>query len=366
MGTPMTATMRAVAVTPKQPGSARQVELPIPTTARGMAVMRVLEVGIDGTDTEINEGLYGEPPPGAPFLVIGHEAISVVEAVGEGVSDFKPGDLVVSTVRRPDDCPNCQVGESDMCLFGTYTERGIKGAHGYMGEYYSETPAFMVKIPPALRPFAVLLEPLSIVEKATFQAWKMQERMLWQPKRAVVLGAGPIGILGTILLRLRGLEVHVYAKSAPESLQARILTDLGATYQSVDDHPVTGIKNDLGQIDFVLEGTGNSEVAFDAMAQLGTNGVLCLTGVSAGNRSIEIPADVINLQMVLGNRVTFGSVNANRRYFEMGLEHFQQAERTWPGIFERLITRRVPFGDFLSALDRRPEDIKTLLTIAAA
>jgi len=365
MAKTLTATMRAVAVTPKKPGSARQVELPIPTVGDDMALMRVLEVGIDGTDTEINDGLYGEAPPGSDFLVIGHEALSVVEAVGKGALGFQSGDLVVSTVRRPDDCPNCRAGESDMCLFGNYTERGIKGAHGYMGEYYSEIPAFMVKIPPETRPYAVLLEPLSIVEKATFQAWKIQERMLWQPKRAVVLGAGPIGILGTILLRLRGLEVHVYAKSAADSLQARILISLGATYQSVDDHPVTAIKDELGQIDFILEGTGNSAVAFQAMAQLGTNGVLCLTGVSAGNRSIEIPADVINLQMVLGNRVSFGSVNANRRYFEMGVQHFQQAEQRWPGIFERLITRRVPFADFTSALDRRPEDIKTLLTIAA-
>jgi threonine dehydrogenase-like Zn-dependent dehydrogenase len=253
-----------------------------------------------------------------------------------------------------------------MCLFGRYTERGIKGAHGYMGEYYAEIPAFMVKIPPALRPFAVLLEPLSIVEKATAQAWKIQERMLWEPKRAVVLGAGPIGILGTILLRLRGLEVHVYARSKSDALQGRILRSLGASYESVADHPVLGIRDELGQVDFILEGTGNSEVAFEAMAQLGTNGVLCLTGVSGGNRRIEIPADVINLQMVLGNRVAFGSVNANRRYFEMGVLHFQQAERQWPGIFERLITRRVPFDDFTSALDRRPEDIKTLLTIAAS
>ena len=365
MARTLTATMRAVAVTPKKPGSARQVELPIPTAARDMAVMRVLEVGIDGTDMEINQGLYGEPPPGSDFLVIGHEALSVVDAVGEGVSGFKLGDLVVSTVRRPDDCPNCDAGESDMCLYGNYTERGIKGAHGYMSEYYSEVPAFMVKIPPALRPFAVLLEPLSIVEKATFQAWKIQERMLWEPKRAVVLGAGSIGILGTILLRLRGLEVHVYAKTATDSVQARILSGLGANYQSVDDHPVTGIRAELGQVDFILEATGNSAVAFQAMAQVGTNAVLCLTGISAGNRSIEIPADVINLDMVLGNRLTFGSVNANRRYFEMGVRHFQQAERQWPGIFERLITRRVPFADFRSALDRRPEDIKTLLTIAA-
>jgi len=365
MAKTLTATMRAVAVTPMQAGSARQVELPIPTVSGDTAVMRVLEVGIDGTDTEVNAGLYGEAPAGSDFLVIGHEALSVVEAVGEGVAGFTTGDLVVSTVRRPDDCPNCRAGESDMCLLGKYTERGIKGAHGYMGEYYSEAPAFMVKIPPALRPFAVLLEPLSIVEKATYQAWKIQERLLWEPKRAVVLGAGSIGILGTILLRLRGLEVHVYAKTPPDSVQGRILKSLGATYESVDDRPVTGIRDELGQIDFILEATGSSSVAFEAMAEVGTNGVLCLTGVSAGNRSIEIPADVINLQMVLGNRVVFGSVNANRRYFEMGVQHFQQAERQWPGIFERLITRRVPFDDFMSALDRRPEDIKTLLTIAA-
>lgn len=357
--------MHAVAVIPKQAGSARQVELPMPEASEGFALMRVLEVGIDGTDTEINNGAYGEPPPGSDVLVIGHEALSVVEAVGKGLAGFAPGDLVVSTVRRPDDCPNCLAGESDMCLYGKYTERGIKGAHGYMGEFYREQPEFMLKIPPPLRPFAVLLEPLSIVEKATYQAWKIQERMVWQPRRAVVLGAGPIGILGTILLRLRGLDVHIYAKTPEDSLQAAVIRDLGASYQSVEDHPITGLKAELGQIDFILEGTGNSSVAFQAMAQVGTNGVLCLTGVSAGNRSIEIPADVINLNMVLGNRVTFGSVNANRRYFEMGVQHFQQAEQRWPGIFERLITRRVPFADFKSALDRRPEDIKTVLTIAA-
>jgi glucose 1-dehydrogenase len=356
--------MHAIAVTPKQPGSARQIEMPMPQASAGLALMRVLEVGIDGTDSEINNGEYGEPPPGSPVLVIGHEALSVVEATGSGVQGFAPGDLVVSTVRRPDDCPNCAAGESDMCLFGKYTERGIKGAHGYMGQYYSEQPAFMVKIPPQLRPFAVLLEPLSIVEKATYQAWKIQERMVWEPKRAVVLGAGSIGILATILLRLRGLEVHVYAKTPTDSVHAAVIKQLGATYESVDDHPITGIRAELGQIDYILEATGNSTVAFDAFAEVGVNGVVCLTGVSGGKSRIEIPSDVINLEMVLGNRLAFGSVNANRRYFELGVQHFQQAEQRWPGIFERLITRRVPFDEFKSALDRRPEDIKTLLTIA--
>lgn len=357
--------MHAIAVTPMKAGSAQQVELPKPQATDGYALMRVLEVGIDGTDTEINNGQYGEPPPGSNVLVIGHEALSVVEAVGNGLQGFTPGDLVVSTVRRPDNCPNCQAGESDMCLFGNYTERGIRGAHGYMGEYYSETPAFMVKIPPALRGFAVLLEPLSIVEKATYQAWKIQERMLWQPRRAAILGAGPIGILATLLLRLRGLEVHVYAKTPADSFQASVVQQLGATYESVDDHPVSGLKAELGQIDFMLEATGNSAVAFAAAQQLGINGVLCLTGVSGGNRTIEIPSDALNLQIVLGNRVIFGSVNANRRYFESGVQHFLQAEARWPGIFERLITRRVAFDDFKSALDRRPEDIKTLLVIAS-
>src|SRR5256886_14052895 len=220
-----------------------------------------------------------------------------------------------------------------------------------MSDYYSEKPEFMVKTPPPLRRFAALLEPLSVVEKATGQAWKIQQRMLWQPTRAVVLGAGPIGILCTILLRLRGLEVHVYAKSAPDSLQGRILNELGASYRSVDDHPVIGIKEELGQIDFILEGTGNSTVAFQAMAQVGTNGVICLTGVSAGNRNVEIPADVINLQMVLGNRVAFGSVNANRRYFEAGGPDFHQAGERWPGIFHPVNHRRVPLAAFTSALD---------------
>ena len=365
MATTIAGTMHAVGVTPKKPNSARQVELPKPSASAGLALMRVLEVGIDGTDTEINEGLYGEAPPGSDVLVIGHEALSLVEAVGDGVAGFQPGDLVVATVRRPDSCPNCQAGESDMCLSGNYTERGIKGAHGYMGQYYGEKPDFLVKIPPTMRDYAVLLEPLSIVEKATYQAWKIQERMLWQPKRAVVLGAGPIGIVGTMLLRLKELEVHVYAKNPPQSIQAQVITSTGADYHSVDDHPVTGLRDELGQIDFILEGTGNSVVAFQAMSQAGTNGVVCLTGVSAGNRSIQIPSDVINLQMVLGNRVVFGTVKANRRYFESGVRHFDEAERRWPGIWKRLITRRVPFAGFADALNRKPEDIKTLLIVSA-
>jgi len=339
------------------------VELARPEADPG-TVVEVLEVGIDGTDTEIDKGEYGEAPKGSDVLVIGHEALGRAKAAGEGVSDFQSGDLVVSTVRRPDDCPNCRAGESDMCLYGNYTERGIKGAHGYMAQFYREVPEFMVKIPERLRPFAVLLEPLSIVEKAIAQAWTIQQRMVWEPKNAVVLGAGPIGLLGTILLRLLGLQVHVFATTPSGDYRSHLIESLGAEYDSVQGHPLARLKDHLGQIDVILEATGVSAVAFQAMAALGNNGVLSLTGVSAGNRQITIPGDVLNLGMVLGNRTVFGSVNANRRYFEMGVRHFQEAAQRWPGVFEKLITRRVPFADYRAALDRRPEDIKTLLTVA--
>ncbi len=362
----VTQAMAAIAVTPRQPGSARRVELPVPPLGSGMVRVRVLEVGIDGTDTEIDRGEYGEAPEGEDVLVIGHEGLGRVEAVGDGVTGFKAGELVVATVRRPDGCPNCQAGESDMCLWGGYTERGIKGAHGYMAQYYSESPDYLVRIPEAIRSFAVLLEPLSIVEKAIGQGWKIQERLaVWDPRRAVVLGAGPIGLLATILLRLRGLDVHVFATTPPGDYRSRVIDSLGAHYHSVQDHPITGLRDQLEQIDFILEATGVSAVAFQAMAALGNNGVLCLTGVSAGMRQITIPGDVLNLGMVLGNRTVFGSVNANRRYFESGVRHFQEAEETWPGVFQKLITRRVRFAEYRSALDRRPEDIKTLLTVAA-
>ena len=361
--TQATQTMEAVAVTPGQAQSARMVTMPRPAIEPGRLLMRVLEVGIDGTDTEINNAQYGEAPAGSDFLVIGHEGLSRVEAVGEGVRGFSAGDLVVATVRRPDGCANCQAGESDMCLTGRYTERGIRGAHGYMAQFYDEVPDFLVKIPAELRSFAVLLEPLSVVEKAVFQAWKIQERLVWQPKRAVILGAGTIGVLAAVLLRLRGLEVHVYATTPEDDDRARLIGSLGAAYHDVNRHPLAGLAQELGQIDYVLEATGVSSVAFQAIGAVGVDGVVCLVGISGGNRQIEVPGDQLNLRLVIGNRVVFGSVNANRRYFEMGVQHFEEGQRRWPGVFERLITRRVPFNDFRSALDRRPTDIKTLLTI---
>lgn len=360
--------MRAIAVFPGKPNSAHMVEMPRPSVSdfpdgRGVLV-KVLRVGIDGTDTEINEGSYGEAPADSEFLVTGHESLGRVQDVGESVSDFKQGDLVVATVRRPGGCINCRAGESDMCLDGIYTERGIKGAHGYMAEYYADVPDFLVKIPEEHEAVAVLLEPLTVVEKPVVQAFKMQERMVWKPKRALITGAGTIGLLGALLLRgVHDMEVHVISREPHDSFRALWLKSIGAIYHTTDEVEIAQAEAALGRIDFTMEATGVPQVIFATMQTLGRNGVLALLGISGGNREITVPGAQINLELVLGNKMIFGSVNANRRYFEMGVGHFGIFEQKWPGAMQKLITRRVSLEDFHSAFERRKEDIKVLLEI---
>jgi threonine dehydrogenase-like Zn-dependent dehydrogenase len=361
--------MKAVAVFPGKQNSAHLVEISKPSVdgiadGRGVSV-KVLRVGIDGTDTEINQGLYGKAPPGNNFLVIGHESLGRVEEMGTGVNGFSKGDLVVATVRRPGGCINCRAGESDMCLDGVYTERGIKGAHGYMAEFYADAADFLVKIPEEHEAVAVLL-PLTVVEKPVFQAFKMQERMVWRPERALIAGAGTIGLLGALLLRaVYGLELHVISREPKDSFRAEWLRSIGAIYHTSEEVKIASAEEALGRIDLILEATGVPDVIFSAMCTIGRNGVLALLGISGGNREISIPGAQINLEMVLGNELIFGSVNANRRYFEMGVEHFGVFERKWPGAMQQLITRRVPIHDYASALERRREDIKTVIEINA-
>ncbi len=362
--------MKAIAITPGQSGSAHLQELERPQAGPGELLVRVLETGICGTDLEINSGLYGVAPPGQDFLVLGHESFGRVEEVGSGLesTDWKAGDYIVSTVRRPcpENDPNCQKGQNDMCLTGHYTERGIKERHGYMTEFYTEQATYGVKIPAAFRPFGVLLEPTSVVEKAIFQAYKIQERLEWEPRRAVVFGAGPIGLLATFLLRSKGLEVFVVArsKSGPQNTKAHLVEQCGATYISSEDKPIEELKAHLGQIDFMLEATGNSEVAFKGLASLGLNGVMALTSVSGGHNLLPLDTNVLNLQLVLGNQVVFGSVNANHRYFEMGVADWANIEGQWPGLLQEVISRRLPLDQFKQALDKDRDGIKTVLQIS--
>lgn len=361
--------MKAVAIKPGQQDSSYLQEVEKPAPGEGELLVQVLETGICGTDLEINSGQYGTAPAGQDFLVLGHESFGQVTEVGKGLenSGWAQGDYIVSTVRRPchEDDPNCEKGRSDMCLTGKYTERGIKERHGYMTEFYAERAEFGVKVPDDFRPFGVLLEPTAVVEKAIFQAYKIQERLEWLPRRAVVFGAGPIGLLATLVLRDKGLEVFTVAHSlaTPDNIKAGLVQRSGAEYISSQETPPEELAKKLGQIDLMVEATGSSEIAFKGLASLGLNGVMSLTSVSGGHNTLPLDTNLLNLQLVLGNQIVVGSVNANRRYFEMGVESWGSIEKKWPGLLEAVITRKLPLDQFKQALTKDREGIKTVLQI---
>jgi threonine dehydrogenase-like Zn-dependent dehydrogenase len=355
--------MRAIAVIPGKHGSAHlRDDAPDPSPAPGDVVVRVLEAGVCGTDVEIHEGDYGEAPAGSPFLILGHENLGVVESSPAG-AHVQPGDLVVATVRRPcpDLCPPCASGQNDMCTTGNFKERGIRGLHGFMSERYTESPDYLVKLPSQLQPFAVLMEPMSVVQKGIDHAYRIQQRLSWEPRTAVVLGAGPVGILAAASLRLRGLDVTVAAREVEGSAKDRLLGEAGIRYVSTATVPLEELARTTGPIDIAFEATGATPVVFPAMRLLGPDGVCILSSVTGGSTAISVDLATWNREMVLGNRVVFGTVNAGRRHFESGARDLESAEARLPGWLSRLITRRLPFTDVAQALVRRHEDIKTVL-----
>src|SRR6266511_61777 len=315
--------MKAIAVKPGIPNTVHLTELPAPKVTdipngRGVLV-RVLRVGVDGTDKAINAGEYGQAPEGYDFLVIGHEGFGQVEAVGPNVTEVKAGDYVVATVRRPGTSIYDVIGTNDMTTDDTYFERGINLRHGYLSEYYVDDAEFIVKVPRGLKDVGVLLEPMTVVQKGITQAYEIQRRLrVWKPKRAAVLGTGTIGLLAALVLRLRGIEVVAFGRSAKPYLNAELVEELGAQYISTADMSVPDYAKQNGAFDIIFEATGFSPIVFDAMQSLAKNGVLVLSSVTGGDRTVEVPADKINLQFVLGNKVMVGTGNANREYFEMG------------------------------------------------
>lgn len=358
--------MDAVVVTPKMKGSGRVQQVPTPEPTHDQALVKVIEVGVCGTDLEILNGQYGEAPPGYDYLVLGHENFGQVVSAPAG-SGLAEGDHVVCIVRRPDPvpCPQCAAGEFDMCSNGRYTERGIKGLHGFMSQFYTEVPQYLVKLPPELAPIGVLIEPLTVVEKAILQAEAIQRRMTWQGKEAVVTGAGPIGIMATMLLRAKGYKVFTLDVVERDSLRAQTVMATGAEYVKGDEEPLTKLAERIDGIDLLVEATAVAQIVFDAIDAVGPNGVVALTGVSAGGRTLEIPADKLNLEMVLDNKVVFGSVNANRTYFEAAVKDLAKFEEMWPGLCAKVITRRVPYANFQEGLVPRPGiDVKSTISFA--
>ncbi len=350
--------MKAIAVKPGTSDSVHLAELPTPSVnevpnGRGVLV-RVLRVGVDGTDKEINAAEYGQSPPGYDFLIIGHESFGQVEAIGANVTELKPGDYVVATVRRPGTSIYDLIGTNDMTTDDTYFERGINLRHGYMSEYYVDDAQFIVKVPQGLKEVGVLLEPTTVVEKGIAQAYEIQRRLrVWRPLRAAVMGAGTIGLLATLALRLRGLQVTTFGKTRKPYLNSDLIEAIGARYQSTEDLSIFEGAKKHGPFDIIFEATGFSPVVFDSMQALGKNGVLVLSSVTGGDRRVEVPADKINLEFVLGNKVMVGTVNANREYFEMGVKDLAQAEAEYPGWLNRLLTHPVKgLGNYRELFDK--------------
>jgi glucose 1-dehydrogenase len=367
--------MKAIAVKPGIPNSAHLVEMPKPSVGdvpdgRGV-LMKVLRVGVDGTDKEINNAEYGAPPPGDDFLVIGHEGFGVVEEVGPNVHELKPGDHVVATVRRPGGSIYDLIGTNDMTTDDVYYERGINLRHGFLSEYYVDDAEFIVKVPRGLKEVGVLLEPMTVVQKGITQAYEIQRRLkVWRPKRAAVLGAGTIGLLATLVLRLRGLEVVTFGKTPKPYRNSDLIEEIGASYVSTGEIAVHDFSAGEGAFDLIFEATGYSPIVFDAMQALAKNGVLVLSSVTGGDRKVEVPADKINLEFVLGNKVMVGTVNANREYFESGVQDMSAAVLEYDDWLAKLLTHPVDglenYHQMFELLENGKDAIKIFCQIAAS
>jgi threonine dehydrogenase-like Zn-dependent dehydrogenase len=251
-----------------------------------------------------------------------------------------------------------------------YYERGISRRHGFLTEYYVDAPEYIVKVPDGLRHIAVIAEPLSIAEKGIGQAYEIQRRLkVWRPRKAAVLGAGSIGLLASLVLRLRGIEVTTFGKSAGPSLNSELVEAIGARYVSTDQLPLREAPSAYGPFDLIFEATGFSPIVFEAMQALGKNGVLVLASVTGGNRTVEVPSDKINLGFVLGNKVMVGTVNANREYFEAGMRDLAMAEAQYAGWVARLLTHPVGglqnYRQLMDTLTGADGVIKAYMEIAA-
>jgi len=354
-----------VAIHPGQANSLHLTEIPRQAPGPGEVLVRVRQVGVCGTDRELIDGAFGSAPDGETSLVLGHEMLGEVEAVGPDVPGFVPGQLVTATVRRPDGCPACEAGQPDMCQWLQYTERGIAGQHGFLTETVVEDARWIVGVPRELAPIAILVEPLSVVEKALRQANLIQRRILsWNPRTALVLGAGPIGLLGTLLLRSRGMEVVTMARRPAPHAAAEIVQAAGARYAAMQETSIREVAAELPPIDLIFEATGNAEPGFAAMEILGNNGVLILLSGTGRPAELTVPAAAINGSLLRGNKVVAGSVNSAREDFELGVEDLGRFETLWPGLASRLITRRLDgLHDFERILEKPDGDIKTVVDV---
>jgi threonine dehydrogenase-like Zn-dependent dehydrogenase len=345
--------MQAITVVPGDPDSASLSQVEEPSPAADELLVETLRLGVCGTDREIVDGVHGEPPPGRDQLILGHELLGRVREAAAGPG-FEAGDLVAGIVRRPDPvpCACCARGEWDMCRNGRYTERGIKGRDGYGAELVALERDFAIRVDPALGELGVLTEPASVVAKAWEQIERISSRGCAAHRRALITGAGPIGLLGTLMSVQRGMETHVLDR-AEDGIKPELVEALGASYH-------TGSLEELcreAEPDIVVECTGAAQLVFDAMRFTAPGAISCLTGV-APQRSLTVDVGALNNEIVLENDVVFGSVNANHRHFEQAARALQLADRDW---LAQLVTREVPLDRWSDALEKGDEDIKVVV-----
>jgi threonine dehydrogenase-like Zn-dependent dehydrogenase len=371
--------MKAVAVVPGA-REVRLLEVPRPPLAAPSDVLlRILEVGVCGTDREICAFEYGTPPPGSEHLVIGHESLGEVVEVGREVRGIRPGDLVVPMVRRP--CPHahcraCRAGRQDFCFTGDIRERGIKEAHGFMTEYVVDDARYMNVVPTPLRPVAVLVEPLTIAEKAILQLWELQERLPWDCPHgdgygrghchtAVVLGAGPVGLLGALAFAALDFETFVYSAEPEDHWKAELVRSFGGQFASAKTTSIDRLGALVGNIDLAYEATGNSRVTFDLLRVLGTNGVFVMTGVPGHKGPAPVDTDGLMRNLVLKNQVILGTVNAGQDAFQAAIRDLGVFTTRWPGVVEKLITGRFPVEAHRELLLGTPGGVKNVIGFAA-
>jgi threonine dehydrogenase-like Zn-dependent dehydrogenase len=369
--------MRAVAVFPDR-RQVRVVDHPEPRREGPADVLaRVLEVGICGTDREIARYEYGTPPPGEDHLVLGHESLVEVLEIGEAVQGLAVGDLAVPMVRRPcasPACRACRAGRADYCATGEYEERGIARRHGYMAERIADDARWFVRVPRELRDVGVLVEPMTVGAKGMIDAREMLRRLPWLREatreqalgaRAVVIGAGAVGLLAAMAFRSIGFETWLWSREPDASPQARLVEAIGARYRSSAERPLAELAAEAGDIAFIFEATGSAPVAFEAMGLLGANGALCLTGVPGPTVTVPVDAATIMRRLVLRNQLVFGSVNAGPDAFRAAVDALGEFARRWPRELATLISSRHPFDEVPSLLRRPPVGTKSVVAVGS-
>jgi threonine dehydrogenase-like Zn-dependent dehydrogenase len=363
--------MKAVAVYPAKQ-SVDIVDIAEPRIAAPTEVkLRMLEVGVCGTDKDICAFAYGTPPAGSDRFVLGHESLGEVVETGPGVADLCAGDLVVSTVRLPcpdANCAACRAGHYDFCMTGHYREHGILGLDGFMTEFVVEERHNLHPVARELRDVAVLVEPLTIAEKALIEAREIQQRLHWDGgrQRAVVLGAGPVGLLGAMVLVNADFETYVYSRSPKPNAKADVAEAVGARYISSEQTPIEQMAEQVGNIDLIYEAAGAPQFAFEVLKHLGSNGIYVFTGVPRDQAPVEFDTERIMYNLVLKNQVVLGVVNAGPQAFENAVRDIGVFAARWPEALRAMITGRYPMEAFHDPVMGKAGGIKNVIQISQA